>query len=301
MAPNPIGGHHGGNYLQSVPSSFLSSEVVRWSPTQRAQSNRHWSSYLCRYKCSNMASIEDYYREKHNITDQDIENFHQREIDLKNMMAWGASARGGQLTYKDEKIAEMLKKKEEEEKRKEEEKNEREKKWVEILDHSGGDLHAIEIIRDRCSSVNFVPARTVVEYSLETRQIDPVCFNDVAGMAFTCCTEAALHWKGKGGQMRVSFFYVVPDESPIEHALVGKEFDDSFGSFLLDSKPQELIAYTAQKPKTPQETEQILAMRKKVEDQVAKSSQSKITYEQNKAGKVVKSPSSKSRRFPFGK
>ncbi|OTA79953.1 hypothetical protein M434DRAFT_401964 [Hypoxylon sp. CO27-5] len=252
MAPNPIGGHHGGGYLQSGPSSFLSSEVVRWSPTQRSQPNWYWGTYLSRYTCSNnnMASIEDHYKEKHNITDQDIENFHQREIDKKNMMAWGASFRGGQLTNKDEMIAEMLKKQEEEEKRKEKEKNEREKKWIEILDHSGGDLHVIEIIRDRCSSVNFVTARTVAEYSLETRKIDPVHFSDVAGVEFTCCEQAAIHWKGNVNWMEKTYFYVVPNESPIKYALVGKEFDDSYGSFLLDSKPQDLIAYTAQKPKT---------------------------------------------------
>ncbi|KAI1143083.1 hypothetical protein F5Y05DRAFT_142317 [Hypoxylon sp. FL0543] len=197
-----------------------------------------------------LANIENFYKETHSITGQDIQEFRQRDVDRKNMMAWGASMRGGQLTHKDEMIAEMLKKIEEEEKREEEEKNEKEKKWIEIVDPVRGSMHTIEIIRDRCSADNFVKASAVADYSLDTEQIKPVHFSDVAGVGFTCYQQATIRWKGKGTQIRVNRFYVVPDVSPIKHALVGKDFDDAHGSDLLDSNPQELVAYTAQKPKT---------------------------------------------------
>ncbi|OTB13969.1 hypothetical protein K445DRAFT_143008 [Daldinia sp. EC12] len=165
------------------------------------------------------------------------------------MMAWGASVRGGYTTTKDEAIAEMLKKEEQEAARE----REKEKKWAEILNPSDGNSYVIEIIRDRCSAASFILARAVADYSLDTRQIKPVTFSDVAGGKFTCDAEAEVHWKGKDGMMRVEVFYVLPDGSPIEHALAGKDFDDAFGHFLLDSQPQNLIAYTVRKPKTVSE------------------------------------------------
>ncbi|KAI2618785.1 hypothetical protein GGR54DRAFT_142567 [Hypoxylon sp. NC1633] len=227
-----------------------------------------------------MANIRDSYKENYNITDDDIEKFLQQELDRKNALAAGAQFRKGHLTIKDERMAEMLKK--EEEKRSEKEK---EKKWIEILDPSNGNSYAIEVIRDRCSTDNFVTEHTVAYYSLETLSIGPTDFSDVAGLKFTCYKRAAIHWKGKGGEMRVTHFYVVPDESPIRNALVGKEFDDSFGSILLDSEPHSPIAYTAQKPKTAEEDEQIQAMRQKVENDVARSSHSRMVKEQEQEQK----------------
>ncbi|KAK6948635.1 hypothetical protein Daesc_010405 [Daldinia eschscholtzii] len=228
-----------------------------------------------------MAGIRDSYKQAHDITDEDIKRFREEQLRSLNMMAWGASVRGGYTTTKDEAIAEMLKKEEQEAARE----REKEKKWAEILNPSDGNSYVIEIIRDRCSAASFITARTVADYSLDTRQIKPTTFSDVAGGKFTCDTEAKVHWKGKDGMMRAEVFYVLPDGSPIEHALVGKDFDDAFGHFLLDSQPENLIAYTAQKPKTLS-----------VEEQATKSSQDKIAYEQNKATKVGKSTSSKSKR-----
>ncbi|KAF3065018.1 hypothetical protein GL218_01961 [Daldinia childiae] len=230
-----------------------------------------------------MDSIREQFKRASNYTDDEIEEFRQRQLKEQNMLAWGASVRGGYMTTKDEAIAKML---QEEEQQKEREK-ERENKWFEILDHSNGNSYVIEIIRDRCSSANFVTARAVTDYSLETKRIDPMSFIDVAGGEFTCDAQAEIHWKGKGGEMRVDFFYVLPDKSPIKHTLVGKEFDDAFGRFLLDSNPDNKVFYTAQKPKTPTEDKLIREMRRTMDEQVARSSQNKLEYEQNRSTKAA--------------
>ncbi|KAI0898504.1 hypothetical protein F4806DRAFT_458588 [Annulohypoxylon nitens] len=197
-----------------------------------------------------MAGIEEHYKSQYGITDQDVQDFCQRETDKQNMMAFGASWRGGGLTYKEDKIAEMLKKKSEEDAKQREDSNkEREVKWVEIMDHSGGNVHAIEIIRDRCSSENFVTSRTVMDYSLTTYKIEPTVFTGVSGQRFTCTEQADIHWKGTTDEMTTTRFYVIPDDSPIRNALIGKSFDDSFGKFLLDSNPEKSVALTILGPK----------------------------------------------------
>ncbi|KAI0380111.1 hypothetical protein F5Y04DRAFT_106438 [Hypomontagnella monticulosa] len=225
MAPNLIESHFIGDYLQSGSSSPPSYEVVRRPLAQHSQLPHYSSPYVYAYMCSSrMENAKE--NEKNKISEEEINEFLQRRLDDKNRMAWGASSRGGYLTVRDEIIAEILKEREKEEM----EQKDREKKWFEIMDPSNGNSYAIEIIRDRCSSDNFVTAQTVASYSLETKDVGPKEFNGIAGGEFTCYKQAKIHWKGKNGEMREDFFYVLPKDSRIQNALAGKEFVEAFGN-----------------------------------------------------------------------
>jgi hypothetical protein len=128
---------------------------------------------------------------------------------------------------------------------------EREMKWFQVFDSITGDLVAVEIMRDRCSSDNFVPHHMVEEYGLKSWKIQEPKEFGTAGSPFKCLSQAEVPWQGKSDEMRSTIFNVLPEDSDINCPIVGKRFDNNFGGLLLESEPQSqrLIVYTAQKPK----------------------------------------------------
>jgi len=120
-------------------------------------------------------------------------------------------------------------------------------KWLEvpIIAMEMG-MKSIQIVLDDCSDENFITQGIALDLGLELTSAAR-SFTVINGAHFETTHMTTVTFYGKRSQIIREKFYVLGQESPIQHPYVGKAFINKWNEYLHDERPNSEVFYTAMK------------------------------------------------------
>ncbi|KAK6071203.1 hypothetical protein SCUP515_08017 [Seiridium cupressi] len=141
--------------------------------------------------------------------------------------------------------------------------------WAQIHSPSTSLVYDVQVIEDSGTGVNFIHPSWVENCDLQVYPTAPTVHRVMTGHQFRSDKWVQVDWLGKPGRVGSDWFYVAPEEAPID-LLVGRRFlKENQSAFPPEKLTPDSVLLNVESKKTDMEKAQIQANRAAAEAQAA--------------------------------
>ncbi|KAM0819387.1 hypothetical protein AB5N19_05202 [Seiridium cardinale] len=141
--------------------------------------------------------------------------------------------------------------------------------WAQIHSPSTSLVYDVQVIEDSGTGVNFIHPSWVENCDLQVYPTAPTVHRVMTGHQFRSDKWVQVDWLGKPGRVGSDWFYVAPEEAPID-LLVGRRFlKENQNAFPPEKLTPDSVLLNVESKKTDMEIAQIQANRAAAEAQAA--------------------------------